>query len=114
MSTGYKIYFFIKDTLSYIVLGVVLLPLRFLLSGGFTALFGSLGFIGAWLGGKASLSEGPPIGSFFVAFLKWLVVFAVSVSFWVFVATGLNLSKVVSNESVVESPITSEAQAETK
>lgn len=114
MSTGYKIYFFIKDTLSYIVLGVVLLPLRFLLSGGFTALFGSLSFIGAWLGGKASLSEGPPIGTFFVAFLKWLVVFAASVCFWVFVTTGLNLGKVASNESVGESPISSESQAETK
>ena len=114
MSTGYKIYFFIKDALSYLVLGVVLLPLRFLLSGGCTVLCGSLGFIGAWLGGKARLSEGPPMGAYFVAFLKWLVVFAASVCFWVFAATGFNLNKVVSNEAVIESTVSAEKQAETK
>ena len=101
MHTGYKIYFFIKDTLCYIVLGVVLLPLRFLLSGGLPVLGGSLGFIAAWRGGKASLSEAPPIGTFFVAFLKWLVVFAVSVSFWGFVATV----------ALGESPVSSESQS---
>ena len=54
------------------------------------------------------------MGAYFVAFLKWLVVFAASVCFWVFAATGFNLNKVVSNEAVIESTVSAEKQAETK
>lgn len=82
MSTGYKIYYFIKDTLCYLVFGIVLLPLRFLLSGGFMMVLGSMRFFAAWLQGNAKLSEGPPIGTFFMHFLKWALVFAISAALW--------------------------------
>lgn len=89
MPTGYKIYFFIKEILCYLVLGVVLLPLRLALSGGYPAFLASLSWFGKWLGGNSSLAEAPPVGHLIAPFMKWLVVFIISLGAWMGVYYGI-------------------------
>lgn len=104
MGYGYKIYFFIKEVLCYLVLGVILVPLRFLLGfllgGGYSYLYRGLVRLNArlsalkcsvWGESGPALYDLPPGFTLYDCWLalKWLTVFAISAGMWMCVLGGL-------------------------